>query len=369
MKLGILKEKRFKRIAVIPDTVPKLTELGLTVLVEKGAGEQAFFPDAQYSEQGAQLLDRADVLGQADLLISIDPLDETAQEAAGPDTWLISQFAPFNDPGVADRLQQKGLRAFSLDMIPRTTLAQSMDILSSMASIAGYKAVLAAAHHLPRYFPMLITAAGSIRPARILVLGAGVAGLQAIATARRLGAMVEAFDTRSAAKEEVKSLGAKFVEVEGAVEDSGAGGYAVEQSEEFLQRQRAEVQARAIKADVIITTAQVRGRKAPILVPASTVENMQPGSIIVDLAASTGGNCELTQDQQIITHRGVTIIGHSHLADDMPQDASQLYSTNVFQFLKYILQDGEINLDLEDEIIGGAYLAPSTTETQTEKED
>lgn len=356
MKLGVVKEKRFRRVAVIPDTVPKLKETGLDILIEKDAGQQALYSDGQYAEAGAEIVDRARILSEADILLSIDPLPPADLQAAGEGTWLISQFQPYHDDTIVDTLTSIGLKAFSMDMIPRTTLAQAMDVLSSMASIAGYKAVLSAAHHLPRYFPMLITAAGSIRPARVLVLGAGVAGLQAIATARRLGAMVEAFDTRQAAKEEVESLGAKFVEVEGARDDSDAGGYAVEQSEEFLQRQRAEVQARAMKADVIITTAQVRGRKAPILVPASTVEKMKPGSIIVDLAASTGGNCELTQDEAIINHNEVTIIGNSNLADDMPQDASQLYSTNVFNFIKYMMKDGAINLDLEDEIIGGAFI-------------
>lgn len=363
MKLGVVQEHRFRRVSIIPDTVPKLQETGLDIIVEAGAGAQALFSDAQYIEAGAQVISRNDLLKQADILVSIDPLSEEDMQTAGNETWFISQFQPFNDHEIAAQLTQKGYKAFSLDMIPRTTLAQSMDILSSMASIAGYKSVLAAAHHLPRYFPMLITAAGSIRPARVLVLGAGVAGLQAIATARRLGSMVEAFDTRQAAKEEVESLGAKFVEVEGAKDDSDAGGYAVEQSEEFLQRQRAEVQARAMKADVIITTAQVRGRKAPILVPASTVEQMKPGAIIVDLAASTGGNCELTQDEKIVEHNGVSIIGNSNLADDMPQDASQLYSTNVYNFVKYLIEDGAVNLDLEDEIIGGAYI------TKTDQKD
>lgn len=238
-------------------------------------------------------------------------------------------------------------------------MAQSMDVLSSMASISGYKATLEAARLLPRYFPMMITAAGSLKPARVLVLGAGVAGLQAIATARRLGAMVEAFDTRSAAKEEVLSLGAKFVEVEGAAEDKGAGGYAVEQSEDFLKRQRAEVQARAMKADVIITTAQVRGRKAPVLVPASTVEQMRQGAVIIDLASSTGGNCELSKDNEVIVHNGVTVYGNSHLSALMPQDASTLYSNNLFNFLKYLMKDGELDLRLDDEIISGALITPS----------
>ena len=203
---------------------------------------------------------------------------------------------------------------------------------------------------------MMITAAGSIKPAKVLILGAGVAGLQAIATARRLGAMVEAFDTRQAAKEEVESLGAKFVEVEGAKDDKGAGGYAVQQSEEYLQRQRAEVQARAIKADVVITTAQVRGRKAPLLVPKETVEKMKPGAVIVDLASSTGGNCELTKDGEVISVHGVTIIGNSNLAGLMPQDASLLFSNNTLNFLKMLIKDGQINLDLGNEIIRGAFI-------------
>jgi NAD(P) transhydrogenase subunit alpha len=246
-------------------------------------------------------------------------------------------------------------------MIPRTTLAQSMDVLSSMAAIAGYRSVLAGASHLARYFPMMITAAGSIRPAKVLVLGAGVAGLQAIATARRLGAQVEAFDTRSAAKEEVLSLGAKFVEVEGAVEDKGAGGYGVQQSEDYIKRQRAEVQARAMKADVIITTAQVRGRKAPVLVPASTVEKMRRGSVIVDLASSTGGNCELSKDREVVVHNGISIIGDSDLSATMPQDASLMYSNNVVNFLKILIVEGELNLNEDNEIIRGAWITTPQT--------
>lgn len=260
-------------------------------------------------------------------------------------------FQPFADPDVVQRLSQYGVSAFSMDMIPRTTLAQSMDVLSSMASIAGYQAVLEAARYLPRYFPMMITAAGSLKPAKVLVLGAGVAGLQAIATARRLGAIVEAFDTRSAAKEEVLSLGARFIEVEGAREDKGAGGYAIEQSEDFLKRQREEVKSRAEKSDIIITTAQVRGRKAPTLVTRDTVENMRPGSVVVDLAASTGGNCELTQDNAVIVHKGVTIVGNSNLAALLPQDASFLFNNNVLNFMKLFIKEGQLVLDKQNEII------------------
>lgn len=356
MKLGILKEQRDPRVALVPPTLPKFKALGLEILVEKGAGAQAHYDDSSYEE--ATVVDRSAILKEADILLSIFPISEDEMTQLKPQCLLVSQFEPFNDKEVSDRLRGKGLRAFSLDMIPRTTLAQSMDVLSSMASIAGYQSVLEAAKALPRYLPMMITAAGSIRPAQVLVLGAGVAGLQAIATARRLGAMVEAFDTRQAAKEEVQSLGAKFVEVEGAKDDTGAGGYAVAQSEEFLQRQRAEVQARAMKSDIIITTAQVRGRKAPLLVPQETLDKMKPGSVVVDLAASTGGNCAMTQDNQTITYNGITIIGNSHLAALLPQDASLLYSNNVFNFFNIFVKEGQLNLDMENEIIAGAYITP-----------
>lgn len=362
MKLGVLKENTDQRVAVVPDTVSKFNKIGIEVLVEKDAGASAQFSDADYQEKGAQVKERADIFQQAELLMSIHPLGAEERKKVRSQQWLLSQFEPFNDKNITSTLEQEGLNAFSLDMIPRTTLAQSMDILSSMASIAGYKAVLEACRLLPRYFPMMITAAGSIKPSKVLVLGAGVAGLQAIATARRLGAMVEAFDTRSAAKEEVLSLGAKFVEVEGAADDKDAGGYAVEQSEDFLRRQREEVQARAMKADVIITTAQVRGRKAPLLVPISTVEQMKPGSVIIDLAASTGGNCELSKDQELVVHNGVQIYGNSNLAELMPQDASTLYSNNLHNFLKYITKDGQIEVRMDDEIISGALITPAPKE-------
>lgn len=354
MKLAVPKELEDPRVALAPDAVGKLSDLGFDILLEQDAGAKAFFPDDAYEK--AKILERPALLQEADMILSIHPLPDDVLQQLSDGTVVVSQFQPFNDKSVVDKLRQMKLRALSLDMIPRTTLAQSMDILSSMASIAGYKAVLEAAHLLPRYFPMMITAAGSIRPAKVLVLGAGVAGLQAIATARRLGSQVEAFDTRSAAKEEVQSLGAKFVEVEGAVEDTQAGGYAVEQSEDFLKRQRAEVQARAVKADIIITTAQVRGRKAPLLVPASTVAQMKAGSVIVDLASSSGGNCELSEDNKTVQHHGVTILGNSNLPALMPQDASQLYSNNVVNFLKLLVKDGQLTLDLENEIIRGAFI-------------
>jgi len=355
MKIGLLKEPHDSRAALVPATLKKIKDLGAEILIEKGAGDKASIADSEYAEFG-QLASREEVLTTADVIISVQAPEEKDLQQIPKGKLLISLFQPFADPDIVQRLKDKGLDAFSLDMIPRTTLAQSMDILSSMASIAGYKAVLTAASHLPRYFPMMITAAGSIRPAKVLVLGAGVAGLQAIATARRLGAMVEAFDVRKAAKEEVESLGGKFIEIEGAKDDKDAGGYAVAQSEEFIKRQQAEVQNRAMKSDVIITTAQVRGRKAPILVPASTIDKMKRGSIVIDLAASTGGNCELTENGKTVLHQGVSIIGDSDLAASMPQDASFLFSNNLFNFLKLFIKEGKLELDMENEIIRSAFI-------------
>lgn len=354
VNIGIVKDTSDNRIPLTPEICPKLATIGAQLLVETGAGHGAFYDDDAFSTN-AQVLSRAEVLSQSDILVSVQPLPDEDLKKLKPDTIVISLFQPYLDETIAPKLRDMKLRGISLDMIPRTTLAQAMDVLSSMASIAGYKAVLEAASLLPRYFPMMITAAGNVKPAKVLILGAGVAGLQAIATARKLGAVVEVFDTRRAAKEEVESLGARFVEVEGAKDDTAAGGYAVEQSEEFLQRQRAEVQLRASKADVVISTAQVRGRKAPILLLKETVEQMHPGSVVIDLAASTGGNCELTQNGKVIRHNGVTIMGDSNLANDMPQNASLLFSNNLFNLLKLIVVKGEIVLDRNNEIIKGSY--------------
>jgi NAD(P) transhydrogenase subunit alpha len=355
MIIGLLKERDDTRVALVPEGMEKLKSLGVSFLIEKGAGEASLITDEAFGQSG-EMADRDSVLQRSDMIVSIRPpqQDEWAKVKKG--ATLVCEFQPFFYEEIAGQLDQAGLQAFSLDMIPRTTLAQSMDVLSSMASIAGYKSVLVAASELPRFFPMMITAAGSIRPAKVLILGAGVAGLQAIATARRLGAQVEAFDTRAAAKEEVESLGGRFIEIEGAKDDTSAGGYAVEQSEEFLRRQREEVQNRAMKSDVIITTAQVRGRKAPILVPKETVEKMKAGSIIVDLAASTGGNCELTKDRETVIHNGVCIIGDSNLAARMPQDASVLYSNNLVNYFKIMIKDGALTMDMDNEIIAGSLI-------------
>jgi len=353
--IGVLKEREDKRVAITPDNIKRSKIKDVQWWIENGAGAESGFPDALYVAP-AKGSTRQEILQQADIIVSIFPPDDNELGSIRKDALLISQFRPYQDDTIQAKLANHPFRAISMDMIPRTTLAQSMDVLSSMASISGYKAVILAAQQLPRYFPMMITSAGSIRPAKILVIGAGVAGLQAIATSRKLGAIVEAFDVRSAAKEEVQSLGAKFVEVEGAKDDKGAGGYAVQQTEEYLARQRAEVQARAMKSDVIICTAQVRGRKAPVLIEAETIPQMKHGSVIVDLAASTGGNCALTENGKTIVRNGVTIIGDSRLEMDMPEDASQMYGNNVLNLLTHITKDGELNLRPEDEIVKGCLI-------------
>ena len=358
MVLGVLAESNDQRVAITPEHIPLLTGMGIQkVLIETNAGKQASYSDEQYVEKGGELHDRSAIIEKADVLVCIQPL--TQQELSTlKGKVLIGGFNPLvNTAFVRDALQA-GVSAFSLDVIPRTTRAQAMDILSSMATVSGYKAVLVDAGHLPRFFPMFMTAAGTITPAKVLVLGAGVAGLQAIATAKRLGAVVEASDVRQAAREEVLSLGAKFVDVEGAVEDKSAGGYAVEQSDDFKKRQQQAVQEHAIKSDVVICTAQIPGRKAPVLLEKATVEKMRPGSVIVDLAASTGGNCALTEDGKTIEVNGVTIIGDSGLASTMPYDASKMFGKNMINFLKIMVdKEGNLQLNWEDDLITGTCIA------------
>src|SRR5688572_5385296 len=355
--IGVLKENTDNRVAITPDNIKRSKVKNATWWIEHGAGIEAGFNDHAYNGL-AEVKDRATILSSANIIVSMFPPSGEDYSKIPEGTLVISQFRPYQDAEVVPSLSKYPFKALSMDMVPRTTLAQAMDVLSSMASIAGYRAVLEAAYHLPRYFPMMITSAGSIRPAKVLILGAGVAGLQAIATSRKMGAVVEAFDVRQAAKEEVQSLGAKFVMVEGAVDDKGAGGYAVQQSEEFLARQRAEVQSRASKADVIICTAQIRGRKAPVLIEADTVSLMRHGSVIVDLAAATGGNCALTENDAVIKKFGVTIIGNSSLDRDMPEDASQMYGNNILNLLNHITKDGALNLRPEDEIVKGSLIKP-----------
>ncbi|MBT8282589.1 MAG: NAD(P) transhydrogenase subunit alpha [Muriicola sp.] len=358
MIIGILKEQADKRVALVPKTLKKFNTEQIEFQIEKDAGSLASYPDNKY-EKYAKVTDRQSVLQQADILVTINPIPEEELKLIKKGAMLVAIFSPFNNTEYIEHIKELGLQAASLDMIPRTTIAQTMDILSSMASIAGYRAVLLAAMESPGFFPMMITAAGSIKPCKVLVLGAGVAGLQAIATARRLGAIVEAFDVRAAAKEEVESLGAKFVEVPGAIDKRDAGGYAVEQTPEFMEKQQEEVQKRAASSDVVITTAQILGKKAPVLLTRETVEKMKPGTIVVDLAASSGGNCELSEMNKTVLHKGVKIIGNSNLPSDMPKDASFFYSNNVANYLKLIIKDGNLHLDLSNEIIDKTILTKS----------
>lgn len=352
MTIGLLKEPDGEhRVALLPESVKALVALKVEIIVETQAGAKAFSPDALYTEAGAKISQRKDVLS-ADLVLGINPPTDAELGGMKAGQVLMSVFQPLSNKALVEKLMSLQVTSFSMDNVPRTTRAQSMDVLSSMATVAGYKAVLTAASHSPRFFPMFMTAAGSIIPSKVLVLGAGVAGLQAIATARRLGAVVEAFDVRTAAEEEVKSLGAKFVKVEGATDDKEAGGYAVEQSDEYKTKQQALIQEHAAKANIIICTAQIPGRKAPVLITKETVGNMAEGSVIVDLAASTGGNCELTDSDQVTQKHGVTIIGNSNLASTMPLDASKMYGKNMVNFLKLLIDaEGNLNLNWEDDIL------------------
>lgn len=352
MTIGLLKEPAGEqRVALLPESVKTLIDSKVTVLVEKDAGLTAFNSDTDYSSIGATPSARTNVLA-ADMIIGINPPTESEIEKLKVGQTLLCVFQPLSNKPLVEKLQGLKVTSFSLDNVPRTTRAQSMDVLSSMATVAGYKAVLTAAAMSPRFFPMFMTAAGSIIPSKVLILGAGVAGLQAIATARRLGAVVEAFDVRAAAEEEVKSLGAKFVKVEGAQDDAAAGGYAVEQTDDYKAKQQALIQEHATKANIIICTAQIPGRKAPVLILADTVVNMQPGSVIVDLAASTGGNCQLTENDKTVQKHGVTIIGNSNLPSSMPMDASKMFGKNIVNLLKLMIdKEGTFNLDWEDDII------------------
>jgi NAD(P) transhydrogenase subunit alpha len=355
MKIGLLKENGTEnRVAMLPGEVAVLKKMGFEVLVERGAGERAFTGDYAYEAIGAKMSERKEVISGAELLLSVNPPLEDDINSFREGEMLCSVLNPVENRLWLEKARLKGLTVLALDLVPRTSRAQSMDILSSMATVSGYKAVLAAASVLPRFFPMFMSAAGTIKPARVLILGAGVAGLQAIAIARKLGAIVEVFDVRSAVKEEVKSLGGKFIEVTGAKEDATAGGYAVEQSEEFKAKQQELIQQRAIAADVVIATAQIPGRKAPVLILKETVNSMKSGSVIIDLAASTGGNCELTEDGKIKVVNGVNIIGKSDYPSDMPTDASKMFGNNIINLLKIMVnKDGNMVLNLQDDIING----------------
>lgn len=355
MTIGVLKEPSYEtRVSLLPEAAASLIKKGIAVLVEQDAGSRAFSDDEEYAKVNAGVKTRDQVIAGADILLSIQPPDD-ATDPAFKSKILIGVFQPLFNASQMQQWAEQHIIAFSLDMLPRTTRAQSMDVLSSQANIAGYKAVLHAANTYSRYFPMFMTAAGSIAPAKVLILGAGVAGLQAIATARRLGAVVEVFDTRPAVKEEVNSLGAKFIEVEGAADASKAGGYAVEQSEEFMRRQKEKIAESISKADIVITTAQIPGKKAPILVTGPMIDNMRKGAVIIDLAASSGGNTDYTKNNETIAKNGVTIIGNSALPATMPADASKLYGKNVLNFLQLITgKEGQLNLNYADDLVIGS---------------
>jgi len=337
-----------RRVAITPETARKLHAKGVRILLEHGAGAAAGFPDASYAE--VEFGDAAQVLAQADLLACVLPPDDAAVARLRASSTLVGQLRPY---GAAERMAamaERGIGAFSLELLPRTTRAQAMDVLSSQASVAGYRAMLIAAQNAPKFFPMLTTAAGTIRPSRVLVIGAGVAGLQAIATARRLGAQTEGYDVRPETREQVESLGAKFVQL--GVSAAGSGGYARELSAEERAAQQQALAEHVKSVDVIVTTAAVPGRPSPMILTAAMVAGMKPGALIVDLAAEGGGNCELTRPGEQVEVHGVTILGPLNLPAGAPLHASEMYARNVFNFTELLLRDGALNPDFDDELVG-----------------
>lgn len=355
MIIGILKENPGeKRVIMLPETVAELIKKKVEVWIESGAGAEAYSSDDHYEKAGAMIKGLSDIIAGADLIMRISVPEEELLKKLKPDQIWMGVLNPLADKALVQKLLDLKTTSFSLDVIPRTSRAQAMDILSSQATSAGYRAVLDAAMHLPTFFPMFMTAAGTITPAKVLILGAGVAGLQAISTARRLGAKVEAFDVRTAVKEEVESLGAKFVEVEGSRDEASAGGYAVEQTDDYKRKQQQAIHDHAVKSDVVICTAQIPGKQAPKLLLKETVEAMKAGSVIVDLASSTGGNCELSVDSETVDHKGVRIIGQSAYPSTLPKDSSKMFGKNVLNFLSLLISpDGSLNLNFSDDLING----------------
>jgi NAD(P) transhydrogenase subunit alpha len=365
LKVFVAKEHRpgETRVAATPETVKKLVKEQIEVVVEAGAGEAASFRDADYEAAGAKLTtDLAGAWSSADIVLKITEASENPAlgkheaEALKPGGILLGLMAPHRNLDMVKRLLANKVTTFAMELVPRITRAQSMDVLSSQANIAGYKAVLLGAVNLPKYFPLFMTAAGTIQPARVVIMGAGVAGLQAIATARRLGAVVEVSDIRPAVKEQVQSLGAKFIDLPNLESGEGQGGYAKEMSAEFIQKQQQILTDRISKADVVITTALIPGRPAPRLVTADMVKGMKQGSVIVDLAVEQGGNCELSEAGKTVVKHGVTILGESNLPATMPFDASLMFSRNVLQLLLLFAKGGQLKLDLNDEVIKGTLL-------------
>jgi H+-translocating NAD(P) transhydrogenase subunit alpha len=342
-----------RRVALIPDSVGRLVGAGFAIGVEQGAGALAGFPDAEYAAAGAEVVARSELFVGAEAVVWVGRPTADEIAALAPGTVLVGFLSPLTDPAGIERLAARGVVAFAMESIPRITRAQSMDALSSQANVAGYKAALIAADRLPRFFPLLMTAAGTVAPAKVLVLGAGVAGLQAIATARRLGAVITAFDVRPVVQEQVESLGATFLDL-GVRSEETEGGYARELSEEEQRRQQDALTEQIPGFDAVITTALIPGRPAPTLIPASAVRGMRQGSVIVDLAAEAGGNCELTEPGEEVERDGVTIVGLTNLPATMPYHASQLYSRNITAVLLHLAPDGQLVLDFEDEITAGA---------------
>jgi NAD(P) transhydrogenase subunit alpha len=354
MKIGVPKETAAneRRVALVPDTAGRLVKTGLEVVVEQGAGAGAAFPDEAYRAAGAGLVATpADIFGKSDVVLKVQAPSPAEVGLCREGTALVAVFQPAAERDVVAALAARKVTAFSLALLPRITRAQPMDVLSSQATVAGYKAVLLAATTAGRLFPMLVTAAGTLPPARVLVLGAGVAGLQAIATARRLGAVVSAFDVRPAVKEQVESLGAKFLQLEIAEQAETAGGYAKQLSEETHRRELAFIAQHVKDADVVITTAAIPGKRAPILVTADAVRGMKSGAVIVDLAAETGGNCEVTEPGKEVRRDGVVVLGPLNLPSTVPLHASQMYARNIASFLLHVTRDGTLVVDFDDEII------------------
>jgi len=373
MKIAVVKEIREgeRRVALVPESCAKLVKAGISVSVESGAGEKAFFSDDEYRKAGAEVEGGSEkLLGSAELVLKVQPpafhadVGRHETDMMRPGAVLVGQLVPARHPEEMAKLSDRGIAAYAMDRIPRITRAQPMDTLSSMANIAGYKAVLIAANLLPRYFPMLTTAAGTVLPAKVFVIGAGVAGLQAIATARRLGAVVEATDTRPEVREQVQSLGARFVGVETEESAQDAGGYAKELSPEFYRKQADLIAQRCAAADVVITTALIGGVKAPRLVTAEMVRGMRAGSVIVDVAAEGGGNCELTRPGETVVAHGVTVCGPANLPAELPWHASTLFSRNLTAFVLAFWKDGRFRVDLDDEILRGALVPPAGKEPE-----
>ncbi|NOR34903.1 MAG: NAD(P)(+) transhydrogenase (Re/Si-specific) subunit alpha [Bacteroidales bacterium] len=352
MTIGVLREGgKENRVALLPEHIPFLVKKNVSVLIESDAGTSSCASNVEYVDAGAAIQTREYILENSDIVLKINPPGENEIPAG---KILVSILNPLSNTELVKKLAGSGVTAFSLDMTPRTTRAQAVDILSSMATIAGYKAVLVAASKLPNFFPMFMSASGTIKPSKVLILGAGVAGLQSRATSKKLGAVVEVFDVRPAVKEEVMSLGGKFIEVKGSKDDSTAGGYAVEQTEEYKKKQAELIHDHAIQSNVVICTAQIPGKKAPLLIMKETVEGMSPGSVIIDMAAGSGGNCELTKKDETVIHKQVRIIGNSDFPSKMPADASKMLGKNYTNFLELMIdEEGNLKLDFEDEIIAG----------------